>query len=269
MPRFFSPVAIAFAVLATILVSNVAHAASPLPHAHAHNDYWHTQPLIDALDHGFSSVEADVFFTGEKLLVGHDLFELRSQRTLQSLYLDPLRERVKQNGGSVYKDGPRFMLMIDFKSDGEQTFKALEAVLANYREMLCRVESGKLIDGPIQIVVSGNRPIETMKETENRLCFVDGRVENLTGKSYDKNLMPVVSDRWTKYFQWTGKGSMPENEKKQLRQFVDAAHANGQRVRFWATPEKDAVWQALLDADVDHINSDQLERLEEFLRNGK
>lgn len=35
--------------------------AEPLAQAHAHNDYEHTRPLHDALDHSFTSVEADVW----------------------------------------------------------------------------------------------------------------------------------------------------------------------------------------------------------------
>ena len=38
----------------------------PLPNAHAHNDYEHKRPLFDALDHGFCSVEADVFLETRK-----------------------------------------------------------------------------------------------------------------------------------------------------------------------------------------------------------
>jgi hypothetical protein len=43
----------------------------PLANAHAHNDYEHKRPLFDALDNGFTSVEADVFLVDGKLLVGH------------------------------------------------------------------------------------------------------------------------------------------------------------------------------------------------------
>ncbi|MEU9588105.1 hypothetical protein AB0D70_32420, partial [Streptomyces werraensis] len=38
-----------------------AAGAQPLPRAHAHNDYEHDRPLLDALDHGFTSVEADIY----------------------------------------------------------------------------------------------------------------------------------------------------------------------------------------------------------------
>lgn len=52
------------------------HAPRPLWRAHAHNDYEHPRPLLDALDHRFGSVEADVFLVGDQLLVGHDATEL-------------------------------------------------------------------------------------------------------------------------------------------------------------------------------------------------
>ncbi|MEQ9407329.1 MAG: hypothetical protein RIK87_06360 [Fuerstiella sp.] len=44
------------------------------------------------------------------------------------------------------------------------------------------------------------------------------------------------------------------------------AHAADRRVRFWATPDKPAVWQALNKAGVDLINTDDLSGLAKFLR---
>ncbi|MCY2994623.1 MAG: hypothetical protein NTY19_43195 [Planctomycetota bacterium] len=86
-----------------------ASVAQPLIRAHAHNDYQHSRPLLDALDHGFCSVEADIFLVDGQLLVGHTALELKPQRTLQALYLDPLRHRVQDNGGRVYRDGPQIV----------------------------------------------------------------------------------------------------------------------------------------------------------------
>src|SRR5437773_5144245 len=88
----------------------------PLTRVHAHNDYEHKRPLLDALDHGFCSVEADIFLVEGKLLVAHELGQTKPERTLQALYLDPLREHVKANGGRVFKDGPEFTLLIELKS---------------------------------------------------------------------------------------------------------------------------------------------------------
>src|SRR3954464_3440838 len=98
-------------------------AAPPiLTRAHAHNDYEHARPLFDALDQGFCSVEADIYLVEGQLLVSHDRNKVRSERTLQALYLEPLRQRVQQNGGRLYKDGPPAILLIDVKADAEATY---------------------------------------------------------------------------------------------------------------------------------------------------
>src|SRR5262249_42721742 len=91
----------------------------PLTNAHAHNDYEHKRPLFDALDHGFGSVEADVFLEKDQLLVAHTRLDLRPERTLEKLYLDPLRERIKANGGRVYKGGPPVWLLVDVKTEAK------------------------------------------------------------------------------------------------------------------------------------------------------
>ena len=52
----------------------------------------------DALDRGFSSVEADVWLVDGELRVAHDLEDTRAGVTLESLYLDPLDELVRQKG---------------------------------------------------------------------------------------------------------------------------------------------------------------------------
>src|SRR6266513_381993 len=72
---------------------------APLLHAHAHNDYEHSRPLFDALDHGFCSVEADIYLVDGQLLVAHDREKVSATRSLQALYLEPLRQRVQQNHG--------------------------------------------------------------------------------------------------------------------------------------------------------------------------
>src|SRR4029078_6301830 len=95
-------------LIALILASSPPAFAKPLPQAHAHNDYEHARPLFDALDHGFCSVEAYIWLPPDGLLIGHEKKDLKPGRTLESLYLEPLRERTKANGGRVYKSGPEF-----------------------------------------------------------------------------------------------------------------------------------------------------------------
>ena len=54
---------------------------TPLTRAHAHNDYLHARPLLDALDHGFCSVEADIYLVDGQLLVAHDRNKVDPRRT--------------------------------------------------------------------------------------------------------------------------------------------------------------------------------------------
>lgn len=243
----------------------------PLAEAHAHNDYEHDRPLFDALEHGFTSVEADVWLVDGELLVAHDLEDAQPGVTLESLYLDPLQDLVRsQQGHSVYPhwDGS-LQLLIDIKSDGEATYAAIEQELSEHRDIMSRYSHGATKTGPVTAVISGNRPLATMQAQEKRFSFYDGRSADLTsGKP--AGLMPLVSDNWTKLFTWQGVGPMPEAERARLRAYVAEAHANGYRVRFWATPDqpgaaRDALWTELADAGVDHINTDDLSGLQQFL----
>src|SRR5437870_3442113 len=95
--------------ISSVEISSAAQSmkpAVPQIRAHAHNDYEHPRPLLDALDHGFCGVEADIWLVEGKLLVAHDRDKTRPEGTLETLYLEPLRQRVQQNGGRVYRDGP-------------------------------------------------------------------------------------------------------------------------------------------------------------------
>src|SRR3954453_22317550 len=146
-------------VLVAALACGTANAAppgvAPLLNAHAHNDYAHKRPLFDALDHGFTSVEADVFYVDGNLLVGHDREALKPERTLDSLYLAPLAKRIQQNGGHVYSKPTRFFLLIDIKDDPRQTYRELQKLLANHVDMLTTIESGKVRPGAVTIILTG------------------------------------------------------------------------------------------------------------------
>jgi hypothetical protein len=239
------------------------HAAAPLINAHAHNDYEHARPLFDALDHGFTSVEADIFLVDGKLRVGHNRFALKPERTLESLYLAPLAERVHRNGGHVYPDTTRFFLLIDIKDDPRQTYPELQKLLARHADMLTTVEAGKARPGAITVVLTGNRP-QIANDKRVRYAGLDGRLADLDSHA-PAHLMPMISDNWTKQFDWNGSGPIPENERTKLREIVKKAHASGRVVRFWATPEDETVWRELRSAGVDLINTDELDRLAAFL----
>ena len=236
----------------------------PLTRAHAHNDYEHTRPLLDALDHGFCSIEADIWLVDGKLLVAHERGKVKPDRTLQALYLDPLRERVRRNGGRLYPAGPPAILLIDVKSDAEATYAALRELLKEYGDVLTVFRNGSVQAKAITVIISGNRAAKTIAAESVRYAAVDGRIEDLESNA-PGSLIPLVSDNWTKVFKWHGTDPLPDDERHHLKQIVEKAHAQGRKVRFWATPDKPEVWAALFDAGVDLINTDDLEGLHKFL----
>lgn len=246
--------------------------ATPLPRAHAHNDYIHNRPLLDALEQGFCSVEADVYLAGEELLVGHTRLDLRPERTLEKLYLAPLKQRVRDNGGRVYRDGPAFYLMIDVKTEAKATYAAIDKQLARYGEMLSVTRDGKFQAGAVTVVISGNRAQETIARQKVRYAGIDGRPADLDSEA-PAHLMPWISESWGTLFRWKGDGPMPAAERDKLKEIVSKAHKHGRKVRFWATPEKPALWKELLAADVDFLNTDRLVEMRRFLtsngRNGR
>jgi len=243
----------------------------PLWRAHAHNDYEHPRPLFDALDHRFGSVEADIFLVGDQLLIGHTLDDLDPARTLESLYLDPLTRIVKANHGSVYRGYRRpLQLLVDIKTEGSSTYLELDRHLRRHKHLFTTYVHGKVVPGPVTAVISGDRAARVPMEAQTvRRAFYDGRLSDL-GTAAPASLIPLISDNWTLNFTWLGEGVFPDAERQKLRTLVQQAHARGQKVRFWATPDlagpaRDALWAELLAAGVDYLNTDDLAGLEAFL----
>ena len=238
----------------------------PLERAHAHNDYEHARPLVDALDHGFTSVEADVWLVDGELYLGHDGPDLT--RTLRSHYLEPLAQRFRDNGGSVYPGWHHDLrLLVDVKSDGPSTWPVLERQLAAYPELMTVYRQGRVHAGAVTAVVSGNRDLPAMQSATTRWSFYDGRLSDL-GKGISPALMPLVSNNWSAV-GYTG-GPFTAAHRALLRSYVDRAHAEGYQIRFWATPDapgatRETVWAEELAADVDVYNTDDLAGLQSWL----
>ncbi|MBA4190338.1 MAG: hypothetical protein C0467_20315 [Planctomycetaceae bacterium] len=252
-----------FVLLALVLFAD-PETPTPVRRAHAHNDYEHKRPLLDALDLGFCSVEADVWLTKGELLIGHLPFNLKSERSLQKLYLDPLLERVKANGGAVHKGGSQFYLLVDVKTNPKTTYAELAKVLEGYADILTVTRDGKTETRAVTVVISGNCDREAITRQGTRYAAIDARPSDLDSDD-PAHLVPWISASWSSQFKWNGSGDMPEAERARLKEFVAKAHKKGRLVRFWAAPDKTAVWRELLAADVDLINTDNLAELRAFL----
>ncbi len=237
----------------------------PQSRAHAHNDYYHKRPLLDALQHGFTSVEADVILQDGDLMVGHSRFELREDRTLTALYLAPLAKRVSENDGQVYRAAKRFILLIDFKSNGAASLEVLRKQLKPYLHMLTRYENGKIHLGAVTIIISGSRPVAEVAALKTRYVFIDGRFADLQEKTRS-DLVPLVSAPWNGTFSWQGYGDISAKELQRLRAIIKAAHEQDKLVRFWAVPHSENLWQVFYNEGIDLINADDLPRLQKFLK---
>jgi hypothetical protein len=220
--------------------------------------------LFDALECGFCSVEADIWLVDGKLLVAHDRNQVKLERTLQSLYLDPLRERARRNGGRVYPNSQEFTLLVDVKSDAGKTYTALRETLKVYADILTAFRSDGTATNAVTVIISGNRDRGVMEKETVRYAGFDGRLEDLDSDA-SSHFIPLVSESWTRIFKWRGAGPMPTEEQQKLRQTVTKAHAQGRKVRFWATPDQPGMWKELLDAGVDLLNADDLAGLQKFL----
>lgn len=249
---------------ALLLAAACAHSAPILPRAYAHNDYKHARPLFEALDNGFMGVEADVHLRGRELLVGHTGGDIKPGVTLQSLYLDPLKARVKANGGRVLPGGPKgFLLMVEFKSDADDSYLALREILRGYTEILTAFDSGKVREGAVTIVITGHKPADLMRAEPLRWAAIDGDLSDAA--SAEPTLYNTISASWGSNFTWRG-GRLENEEKRRLEKYVSQAHSHGRKLRFWAIPDREEAWSLMYDQGVDLINTDKLPELAAFLR---
>ena len=243
---------------------------SPLPQAHSHNDYEQKRPLLEALDHGFCSVEADVYLVDGKLWVAHDRKDLKPDRTLKSLYLDPLAQRVRDRVGIFADPRARLMLLVDVKGQGAEVYRQLKTELAPYAPMLTRFRDSGVVTGAVTVVLSGDRAWDLARADRDRWCALDGRMSDLTNAApaslAPASLVPLVSESWRTLFRWDGDGEMSAPEKARLRALVSQAHAQGRKIRFWALPDCPEAWRVCQKAGVDLINTDKIPALAAFLR---
>lgn len=244
--------------------------STPLPNAFAHNDYSHRRPLFDALDNGYTNIEADIFLKDNEFVVAHINPYFKQGRTLELLYLKPLQDLITKNRGQIYQgyDSP-VTLLVDIKTDAERTYRALKPLLEKYKSILTRYEDGRVYPKQVTIVLSGNKPFKSITAETRRLAFIDQDLKTTSQDTCNANIYAMASCKYSRLLRWNGEGTMPADEKQVLLNYVTTAHKYGRKVRLWASPENLTVWQQLLDCGVDLINTDRLAMLKNFLLSAK
>lgn len=245
---------------------------------HSHNDYDRSVPLYEALAAGCVSVEADIFLTDDnELLVAHSQKATKKERTLRSLYLDPLTNILTNRNTSATSSedmdvglfdtntSVSVILLIDFKSDGHETWPVLLEQLQPLRDQgwLTYFNGEKLIRGPLTVVGTGNTPFDLVRENKtNRFVFFDAPLKDVLNPAYTSENSYYASVQMGSAIGQATFGLSDEQVRTLSRQIQDAAE-KGLYSRYWDTPSwpisrRNKVWFALTDHGVGMLNVDDL-----------
>jgi hypothetical protein len=247
---------------------------------HSHNDYWRDVPLLTALSFGVASVEADVWLVGETLHVGHEMAALTTDRTFDSLYIQPLLSIIAgQNPKSQFtvnqssingvfdtSSATPLQLLVDMKTDGPSTLPFVLSALQPLRErgyITTFDSNGTFTLGPLVVVGTGNTPLAGIQALSPRDVFFDAPLIALNS-TFDITLSPLASTDYEVAVGWSGIGNINSTQLAAIQKYVADAHALGIRARFWDTPgwpiqARNNVWQTLMDNGADWLNADDLE----------
>jgi hypothetical protein len=149
--------------------------------------------------------------------------------------------------------------MIDIKTEAKTTYQAIKRAAVNYPALLCTSENC-----PVQIFLSGNRPVSMIEKEGYAGIAVDGHASDV-GKGLHSELMPVISDHFNNWSGWNGKTKPTSKDLQRIKALAQRVHAEGKKLRLWAIPDNELAWAALLDAGVDFINTDRITELNTFL----
>jgi hypothetical protein len=231
----------------------------------SHNDYLQKRPLQDALEAGYTNIEADIFLHRGQLVVAHWFPYLKGGRTLNELYLKPLSRYVKQHRTDA--GFSPITLLIDIKSSPQKTYAALRKQLQQYGDVLSVYENGRVNQGLINIVLTGRKPVQLIQHETRRWVLMDDFL-NAPASECTPHLFAMASCRYSQVLKWRGRGAMPDAERYKLTSLVNAAHSQGKKARLWASPETDLVRRELLACGVDYLNTDRLTELKAFFASG-
>lgn len=262
------------------------HGVTPI-RCHSHNDYWRRVPLQSAISAGCISVEADVWSWHNELLVGHSRYTpLRG--TLTTLYLDPLLQMLDDHNVishewpgmserevvGVFANDPKqtLVLLIDFKTDGEEIWSLLNQELQPFRQRnyLTHSNGSHVVERPLTVVASGDAPFHliTANSTYGDI-FYDAPMENLTNhtdhsmSTYNRSNSYYASADFRKAIGSLPLGRLSDAQLATLRGQVHAAHELGLKVRYWGNPTwpvrlRNQIWDVLVREGADVINTDDL-----------
>ncbi|MBD8487329.1 alkaline phosphatase [Echinicola sp. CAU 1574] len=225
---------------------------------HSHNDYLQEVPFWTAYANNCASIEVDVILKNGRLMVAHEEESIEDGKTLESLYLEPIRQAKKLKIGP----GLDFQLLVDLKTDASSTMPVLMDILGKYEDVLANGDLG------VQVVVSGNRPqIEDYKNYTDLVFFDYQSTDLSTDLPWEK--IALVSLPYRSLSVWNGKGRIVEEELQKLKSVITKVHEAGRPIRFWGAPDSKSAWKAFYDLGIDYINTDMPFEANQYLNSLK
>jgi alkaline phosphatase len=227
-----------------------------IANVHAHNDYDHNVPFVQAYGLQLGSIEADVLWINDTLFVAHGAKYLKRDVLFESSYLQKLDQFVKEHKGYAYADTSSVLqLLIDLKTDSLQTLNAVVKSIQKFPATINR---------SVRFVITGNQlPAEQFDLYPSYILF-DGK---LNDPSHIKHLnrIGLFSADFSKYSKWKGEGDIPAAELALLKADIAKAHALHKQIRFWGVPDNAHTWRIMMDLGVDYINTDQIAEVARFV----
>ena len=249
-------------LLATLALISAALCAQNPVYLHSHNDYERPNPFWDAYNEHFDSVEADVYCIDGILYVSHDRKDVRSERTFEALYLEPVLKVFELNGGRPWADsGQTLQLLVDIKETTEPTLSTLTGLLDAHRDVF----DPAVNPFAVRVVMTGNIPEPEDFADYPDYIFFDGNL-NLDYTDAQLQRIALFSAPFYKYSLWRGRGRGNKAGWKKVTDAVQHAHALGKPIRFWGAPESATVYRVFPSRGIDYVNSDRPAECAQFFR---
>lgn len=226
---------------------------------HSHNDYLRDIPFWEAASANAMSIEVDVILLRDTLFVAHEKESIRSNRTFEKLYLEPLR----LSADLSFSLHPSLQLLVDCKTEAFPTLDLIVKKCEAYKEFLYQPGTGK----GVKIIISGNRPPASDYNNSPHYLFFDHQsIDDLDKISFEK--IGMVSLPFYKFVRWNGKDTLSAMEREKVLQITQSVHNHKVPFRFWATPDTPDAWNFLPALGVDFINTDKPMMVNSYLKNG-
>jgi alkaline phosphatase len=219
---------------------------------HSHNDYYQERPFFTAYENYFGSIEVDIWAVDGELYVAHDKEEIDPDKTIESMYLQPVIDVFRENGGKAWNDtDDSFILLVDLKTSYSPALDILVEKISAYPEVF---DPGTNPNA-VRVVISGAFPPPELFDQYPSYIWFDGRIFLQYDDEQIERVM-LFSDHFRKYSSWDGHGEIPENDREKLLEHINLANDRGKKTRFWAAPDHEAAWRTLLDLGVGYVNTD-------------